>query len=142
MKIAIDRIGKIFIADNQNFRIRKVAIATGIITTFAGTGLPRRSGDNGPAIAANIEEPRGIAVDAAGNVFIGTTNNQVRRIDAVTGIITTVAGNGVWSFSGDGGSAAAAGLTAPEGIAFTPSGDLVISDSGNHRLRVVRGPVQ
>jgi sugar lactone lactonase YvrE len=135
-KIAFDQAGNLFIADSNNRRIRKVT--GGIITTFAGTGQPGQSGDNGPATAANIDEPRSIALDAAGNVYIGTSGNRVRRIDTTTGNITTVTGTGVWGFSGDGGAAAAARLTGPEGIAFTPRGDLVISDSANHRLRFVR----
>jgi sugar lactone lactonase YvrE len=140
-RIAVDRSGNIFISDSKNLRVRKVAAATGTITTVAGTGLYVPSGDNGLATKAAIGEPRGITFDAAGNLYFAA-HDRIRRVDAATGTITTVAGNGTSSLSGDGGPATAAGLTNPEGIAFTPSGDLLISDTGNNRVRVVRGPIR
>ena len=85
--------------------------ATGIITTVAGNGTGGFSGDNGPAQLASLDEPTGVAVDSAGNVFIADLGNQrIRRVDANTGIITTMAGNGTQTFSGDGGPATSAAL--------------------------------
>ena len=136
--VAVDQEGNFYIADTINHRLRRVDAATGIITTVAGTGVSGFTGDGVAATATRLNNPTGIAVDAAGNIFFSDRNNQrVRRVDASTGIITTVAGIGTVGFSGDGGSAASAQLTTPEGIALDADGNLFIADSNNHRVRRV-----
>ena len=100
--VAVDGAGNLFIADSGNNRIRKVDGA-GIITTVAGGGGRGFSGDGGPATAAALRFPLGVAVDGAGNLFIAdSSNNRIRKVDGA-GIITTVAGTGAFGFSGDGG---------------------------------------
>ncbi len=118
-----------FIADYQNNVIRKVTVSTGIITTIAGTGNDSYSGDNGPATAADLNFPEGVAVDASGNVYIADTeNNLVRKVTVSTGIITTIAGNDtVAGYSGDGGPAIYAELNDPTGVAVDASGTSCIT---------------
>jgi hypothetical protein len=99
---------------------------TGIITTVAGNGHPGYSGDNGPATAAGMDA-FDVKVDSAGNLFIAD-NTRVRKVDAVTGIITTVAGNGLIKYAGDGGVATETGLRGPTGLAIDAVGNLLISD--------------
>jgi len=133
-----DNSGNLFIADTQNNRIRRVAAATGIITTVAGNGTFGFSGDGGPATSAALAGPFGVAVDSSGNVFIADTgNNRIRRVDALTRIITAVAGNGNSGFAGDGGPAINASLNFPMGIFLDGAGNLFIADSNNNRVRVV-----
>jgi sugar lactone lactonase YvrE len=144
MGIAVGASGDIFIADTGNHRIRRVDARTGEISTVAGGGDPDGeggdAGDGGPATAAQLRGPRGVAVDAAGHVFIADTgNHRVRRVDAATGLISTIAGTGRAGFSGDGGEATAAELDAPSGVAVAPDGTLYIADAHNHRVRVVSG---
>jgi len=135
--VAADNAGNLYIADSENGRIRKVN-APGVITTIAGNGLFKFSGDNGAATRANFNRPAGLATDAAGNIYIADTlSNRIRRI-ATDGSITTVAGNGMLGFSGDGGPATAASLAWPEGsLAIDNSGNLYIPDTGNNRIRRV-----
>ncbi|MDG2306622.1 MAG: hypothetical protein P8R42_18615 [Candidatus Binatia bacterium] len=110
----------------------------GEITTYAGAGSGGETGDGGPATVAKIQGPGGQAMDAAGNLFFADTDNhRVRRVDASTGVITTVAGNGSQGFSGDGGAATAARLRFPHGVAVATNGDFYIADSDNHRIRLV-----
>ena len=91
----MDSAGDLFIADTDNNRIREVNHATGVITTVAGNGTQGYSGDNGPATAAELMLPRGVAVDSAGDLFIADAdNNRIREVNHATGVITTVAGNG------------------------------------------------
>jgi hypothetical protein len=107
--VAVDSVGNLFIADTGNSRIRKVSTG-GTITTVAGNGTNGFSGDGGAATSAALWFPRGVSVDASGNVFIADgRNNRIRRV-STAGTITTVAGSGVAGFSGDGGSATAAAL--------------------------------
>jgi sugar lactone lactonase YvrE len=185
--------GDLFIADSYNNRIRRIDARTGLISTVAGTGERGFSGDGGPAKAAELHFPEGIAIDARGNLFIGdTVNRRIRRVDAATGIITTYAGtsemgvnkegtpaaearflrlarlavdgagnvyvadspshrilridaetrrvrtfagSGSSGFSGDGGPARAAQLSFPEGVVVAPDGDVYLADVGNHRVR-------
>jgi hypothetical protein len=144
--LAMDGSGNLYIADTGNNVIRKVSPA-GIITTYAGNGNAGYSGDGGPATAASLNidiDPVGVAVDASGNLYIADTlNNRVRMVSAATGIIATVAGNGfgaadgIGGFSGDGGPAIAAELFAPTGLAVDSSGNLLIADLGNMRVRKV-----
>jgi trimeric autotransporter adhesin len=136
--VVLDAAGTsiLFIADTQNQRIRKVDLS-GTITTVAGNGTNAFSGDGGPATSASLNFPDAVAVDGAGNVFIAdTTNNRIRKVDT-GGIITTVAGNGSFGFSGDGGPAAAASLAGPDGVALDGAGNLLIADTSNQRIRKV-----
>src|SRR5439155_20751462 len=109
--VAVDGAGNLFMAEGGNARIRRVDAGTGTITTVAGNGTFGFSGDGGPATAAELGTPVGVALDGAGNLFIADYYNyRIRRVDAGTGTITTVAGNGTQGFSGDGGPATAAEL--------------------------------
>ena len=139
--VAVDFAGNIFMADgskNGTNRIRRVAATSHIITTIAGTGVQGYSGDGGPAILAQFRSLGGLAVDTSGNLYIADNfNNRIRMISAVTGVITTVAGNGISGSLGDGGLAVRAELDNPLSIAIDPSGDLYIADSGNQRIRRV-----
>ena len=138
--IAADPAGDLFIADAQNSVVREVVASTGVITTVAGTGPAGFGGDGGPAAAAQLNGPGGLAVDAAGDLFIADGGNgRVREVAASTGVITTVAGTGAAGFGGDGGPAAAAQLNGPGGLAVDAAGDLFIADVGNYRLREVTG---
>ena len=134
--VTVDASGNIFIADTANCRIRKVS-AGGIITTVAGNGTQAFSGDGGPAIAASLFEPHGLAVDASGNLFIADADNQRIREVSASGIITTVAGTGTQGFFGDGGQAALASLDDPTDVAVDASGNLFIADYSNNRIRKV-----
>ncbi|MCA1683550.1 MAG: right-handed parallel beta-helix repeat-containing protein, partial [Actinobacteria bacterium] len=120
-------------------RVRKVDAATGIITTVAGGGTPADDvGDGGPATAARLGTPRSIAVDRAGNLFIADLYaHRIRRVDAVSGIITTVAGTGISGLSGDGGPATSAQLAYSSGVALDGAGNMFIADEGNQRIRRV-----
>jgi uncharacterized protein (TIGR03437 family) len=133
-----DSSGNIYISDVQNQVIRMVTKSTGDITTFAGTNCCYGfAGDGGPANAAVLNHPVGLAFDSSGNLYIGDSNNHRIRMVSPSGIITTVAGTGNPGFSGDGGPATKADLNTPFGIAFDPSGNLYIADSGNNRIRVL-----
>jgi uncharacterized protein (TIGR03437 family) len=141
IRCAVDASGNLFIVDQGAFRVRKVDGA-GIITTYAGTGAQGFSGDGGPATQAEMNNPTADAVDAAGNLYISDQfNHRVRMVDAVTGTITTVAGNGVGTFAGDGGLATAASLYYPGEIVLDPTGALFIVDGGNNRIREVSGGI-
>jgi uncharacterized protein (TIGR03437 family) len=136
--VAVDSAGSLYIGDWGNNRIRKVA--NGVITTVAGTGTRGFSGDNGPAIGAQLANPEGVAVDSAGDLYIADLgNSSIRKVSA--GIITTVAGNGTSGFSGDGGPATSAQLHLPYGVAVDSTGNLYIGDSGNNRVREVSNGV-
>ena len=136
--IALDAAGNLFIADTVNNRVRRIDARTGIITTIAGTGEQKFSGDGGQATHASLFGPTGLALDAAGNLIIADRfNSRVRRVDARTGIITTVAGTGVSKFSGDGGPATQAQLDSPSDVALDRTGNLFIADQDNHRIRKV-----
>lgn len=137
--VAVDPAGNVFVADLDNHRIRRIDASTGTITTVVGT-TAGFSGDGGPATTAQLFAPYSIAVDGAGNLFIGDLGNQrVRRVDAGTGIITTVAGTGTPGFSGDGGPATAAELYQPIDVTVNAAGDLFVADFSNHRVRRVDG---
>jgi sugar lactone lactonase YvrE len=136
--VAVDSAGDIFIADSNNQRVREVAAATGIIATIAGTGVAGFGGDGGTATAARLDLPTAMALDAAGNLYIAdTVNHRVRRITVATGAITSVAGNGVEGYAGDGGLATAANLDLPNGLAVDVAGNLYIADTHNGRVREV-----
>ncbi len=115
--VAVGTSGNVYISENGSHRIRKVTVSTGIITTIAGTGSPGYSGDNGQATSAALYYPEGIALDTSGNVYIADIFNQrVRKVTIYTGIITTIAGTGTSSYSGDNGQATSATLTYPRGV--------------------------
>jgi uncharacterized protein (TIGR03437 family) len=136
--VAVDQAGNLYIADSLNYRIRMVS--NGVITTVAGNGRGGYSGDGGPAIGAQINQPWGVAVDSAGNLYIADTgNDRVRKVS--NGVMTTVAGNGTMGFSGDGGPATSAELFAPVAVALDSAGNLYIADGDNDRVRKVSNGV-
>jgi len=196
--MAIDATGNIFFTDLNNQRVRKIDTA-GIISTIAGSGVAGFGGDGGPATSARLSGPHGLAVDAAGNVYIADTNNyrirkvtpggtistvagvglptgaaplgdlgpatnatfvpwdvevdplgtiyisdwlghRIRRVDAITGIITTIAGNGISGFSGEGVPSANSQVSSPAGMALDTQGNLYFADSGNNRIRKINAP--
>ncbi|EFL31779.1 NHL repeat-containing protein [Streptomyces viridochromogenes DSM 40736] len=136
--VAADAGGNLFIGDYANHRVRRVDAATRQITTVAGTGIAGFNGDNQPAVNAQLNAPHTVAVDSGGNVFIAdTSNHRVRRVDAATRQITTVAGIGTAGFNGDGGPAIGVQLNSPVGVAVDSGGGLFIADASNYRVRKV-----
>lgn len=136
--MAADAAGNIYISDLVNNRIRRIDGKSGIVTTYAGNGTKGYSGDNGPAIEAELNLPTGLATDRFGNLFLAEAgNSRVREINAATEIITTVAGNGIDADTGDGGSAVNASIGHPCAIAFDASGELYIADSEFAVVRAV-----
>jgi sugar lactone lactonase YvrE len=137
--VAIDGAGDIFLSDTGNSVIRRIVPGTGIITTVAGTiGVLGYSGDGGPATAATFNSPNGIALDAAGNLFVAdTANNCVRRVDGLTGLVTTIAGTGVGGYNGDHIQAKTARLNAPWSVSLDPAGSIYVADQENHRVRKI-----
>ena len=134
--VAVDGSGNVLIADTYNSRVRRLAAGTGVITTVAGNGGYGFSGDGGPGTSTSLYQPTGVAVDGGGNVFIADRNNhRIRRLAAGTGIITTVAGDGTYGYSGDNGPGTSASLAYSQGLAVDGGGNVLIADSGNHRIR-------
>jgi sugar lactone lactonase YvrE len=134
----VDVAGNIYIPDYGNQRIRKVSAATGIIATIAGTGTSGYSGDNGPATNARVSYPNSICLDSAGNIYFSERgNNVIRKINAATGTISTVAGSNVQGYSGDGASAVSAELSEPNSVFVDKAGYMYISDYGNNVIRAV-----
>jgi hypothetical protein len=136
---AVDNDGNLYIADGEHHVIRKVDATTGIIDTVAGQGdTTGYSGDGGLATNAKLNSPTGVYVDATGNIYVADTKNDViRRVDATTNIINSVAGNGTAGFSGDGGLATLAQLDYPEAAWVDSSGNMFIVDTDNCRIRRV-----
>ena len=133
--LAFDNVGNLYIADNGNEVIRKVN-ASGIITTIAGGGTSGL-GDGGPATAASLYDPLGLVFDSEGNLYFSDGgHHRVRKI-STTGIISTIAGNGVSGYGGDNAAATAAKLVVPGYLAISPTGELYIPDWANYRVRVV-----
>lgn len=155
--ITVDAAGNLLIADSNNYAVRAVANQTGTfygvamtagnIYTVAGNGVALSSeplGDGGPALSGSVQGPYDVAVDAAGNLVIATSNTRVRVVAASNGTyygvamtagnIYTVAGDGSTTYPGDGGLATAAGLAAPTGVAIDAEGRLIVSDGDNHRV--------
>ncbi len=134
--VAVDSSGNIYIADTQNDRIREVS-ASGTITTVAGTGTAGYGGDGGPAASAELNVPQGVAVDSSGNIYIADTQNDRIREVGTSGTITTVAGNGVQGYAGDGSAASSAELNEPFSVKINSSGTVYIDDNGNNRVRAL-----
>jgi hypothetical protein len=136
--VALDGDGNLYIGDALNNRIRKVTVATSLITTVAGNGTGGYSGDGGPATSAELNFPSRPSLDTSGNLYIADyQNNRIRRVDASTGFITTVAGNGVAGYSGDGGVASGAELNGPVSVTVDAAGNLYVGDVNNARIRAV-----
>jgi sugar lactone lactonase YvrE len=135
--VAYDTHGNLFLADASNHTVREIS-SSGIITTLAGTGIEGYSGDGAAATSAQLDTPTGVAVDAAGNVYIADSHNhRIREVS--NGTITTLAGTGTPGFSGDGAAATAAQLSLPSGVAVDTTGNVYIADTNNHRIRKVSG---
>jgi uncharacterized protein (TIGR03437 family) len=135
--VSVDSGGNLYIADSNNYRIRKVS--NGVITTAAGNGTQGFGGDNGPAASAQLQ-PWGVAVDSSGSLYVADSpNHRIRKIS--NGVITTVAGNGMPGFSGDNGPATSAQLYYPYGVAVDASSNVYIADTFNYRIRKVSGGV-
>ncbi|HEV2446758.1 MAG TPA: IPT/TIG domain-containing protein, partial [Candidatus Sulfopaludibacter sp.] len=135
--VALDSAGNVYIADRDNGRIRMVNSA-GVISTFAGGGSANGIGDGGPAAAAQLASPQGLAVNGAGALFISDTgHNRIREVFP-NGAIITLAGTGTCCYSGDGGPAAAAEIDAPLSLALDSAGNLYLADSGNSAVRAIQ----
>ena len=132
--IAFDKNGDYYIADNGAHCIRKVDAATNIITTVAGNGTFGNSGDGGPATSAQLGFPNDIALDGAGNLYIADERYVIRRVDKQTGVITTVAGNGVLGTWSNGQTALSAQLGSIRGICVDKAGNIFLADLNNHRI--------
>ena len=140
--IALDSSHHLYFADGENNRIRRVDLATGIITTVAGTGEPADSGDGGPGIRGGVARPTGIVADSLGNLYFSSSWSRVRKWNVSTGVMETVAGQATTSFDGDGGSATAALFWDPIPSAVDPAGSLYITDYENSRIRVIAAKTQ
>jgi sugar lactone lactonase YvrE len=133
--LAMDLNGNLYIADTDNHRIRKITAST--ISTVAGSGEQFFSGDNAAATGAGLDSPNGVAVDVAGNIYIGDTRNQRIRVVNTSGIISTLAGNGSKSYAGDGGAAIGASLARPRGLSVDAQGNIYVADSDNNSIRLI-----
>ncbi len=145
-KLALDAAGNLYIADRADYRIRVVSAATGVISTVAGTGgvctAGFTCGDGGAATSAMLATPNAIALDAAGDLLIATADQQIRKVNAATGIINTIAGNGTTcadstTACGDGGSAAQAQFNEVQGLTLDGAGNLLIADATQNRVREI-----
>ncbi len=132
--LAVDLAGNVYVADNGNSRIRRIS-PDGIVTTVAGNGTSGFSGDDGPATRAQLSSVLGLVVDGSGDLLLSDSENHRVRMIAPDGTISTVAGNGVCGFSGDGGAAAIAQLCNPAGMAMDRAGNLFIAEAGDGRIR-------
>src|SRR5260370_23000771 len=135
-RVAADRAGNLYIADLGNNRVRKVG-PDGVITTIAGTGQAGSAGDGGPAVSAQLNAPRNVAVDGFGGLYIAEFNGHRIRLVTPDGLIQTVAGTGLSGSAGEGVAATSAQLSYPAGISVDFTGTLYIADSGNQRIRKV-----
>ena len=135
--ICLDKYGNLFFASPAANEIIKID-TMGTVAIIAGTGIEGFSGEGGPATAAKLGGPAAVAVDTFDNIYIADgANNRVRKVDAITGFITTIAGLGSGSFSGDGGPASAAELYGPNGLYFDKHGNLYVTDANNNRVRKI-----
>jgi DNA-binding beta-propeller fold protein YncE len=136
--LAVDPQGNLLLSDSRHFRVRRIDKNSGLIQAVAGRGTNRHEGDGGPATSSDVQLPSALAVDQAGNVFIVQAGeNRVRRVDARTGAISTVAGTAAPGSGGDGGPATKAGLYGPSGVAVDREGNLFISEAFSRRIRRV-----
>lgn len=135
--IAVDADGHLYIADTMNHRIRRVEAGTGRISTIAGVGQPRFSGDGGPSVKAGLNEPAALVVLGTRLYIADQSNNRVRMIELTTETMTTVAGTGTAAYNGDGIPAVEASLAGPSGLAVGGDGTLYIADTFNGRIRAV-----
>ena len=134
LAVAVDSLGRLFIADTGNNRVRMVD-ENGVITTVAGTGLQGYSGNGGPGVLAKLDAPAGVAVDGADHVFIADTGNQrIRALDLRTGLIQNVAGTGRSGFNLQGGIALQVNLDGPTGLFADASGAVYLADTNNNRI--------
>ena len=138
--ICLDKFGNIYFADANNNRVRKIDAESGIITTIAGNGTAGYSGDGGQGTNAQLLIPTGVTSDTGGNIYLSDAlNRRIRKIDALTGIITTVAGNGTMGNSGDGGQATNAQINAVTGLCTDKSNNIYIVDIDNNNVRKING---
>lgn len=138
--LALALNGDLFIADTGNHAIRRLAIATGILTTVAGTGALGFSGDGGAAVLAQLDAPEGLGVGPAGDLYIADTGNRrIRRLEVESGTITTIAGNGGAGSGGDSGPSTDATFEAPGAVAVASTGAYFVGDRASHRVRSVNG---
>jgi hypothetical protein len=136
--LAFGPTGDLYICLRNDHKVRKIDMRTNIIRTIAGSGAKGYAGDHGPALRATFNGPKEIAVDGDDNIYlVDTENHCIRRIDAGSGLVSTVAGTGQPGGSGDGGPATAATLKRPHGACVDAAGNIYIGDSENHRLRYV-----
>ena len=136
--MSVDGAGDVYIADSDNYMIRRIDHTTGIVTRVAGTGTGGNSPDGTVATVADIGWVTDVAVNAAGDLYIADEqHNVIRRVDHATGLISTVAGTGAAGYSGDDGLATIAELNGPYGVSVTAAGDLYIADSANNVIRRV-----
>jgi gliding motility-associated-like protein len=139
--ICADKNGNLYIADTYNSRIRKINLATGIITTIGGDGTISHSGDSGPATNAGIPYPVSVCIDLDGNLYLAEVRSgntsRIRKINASNGVITTIAGDANIGFSGDGGLAVNAELDDPAGVCVDRSGNVYISEYDHSRIRKI-----
>ncbi|HEX3877472.1 MAG TPA: hypothetical protein VHW24_10830, partial [Bryobacteraceae bacterium] len=135
--VALDSKGNVFLAEPEDGRIREITISNHDIITAVGNGVLGFTGDGGSALKAEIHQASGIAVDSSGNIYIADTLNNRIRMVSTSGTITTIAGNGSYSYSGDGGTATSALLFAPQAVAADPAGNLYIVDTDNDVVREV-----
>jgi uncharacterized protein (TIGR03437 family) len=134
--VAADSQGNVYVGDTANNRVRKVA-SNGVITTVAGSGDAGYSGDGGAAVNAQVGNPAALAVDTAGNIYIADASSRVRKV-FLSGIITTIAGNGTKGYSGDGGSASNATLSGPSALAVNAAGSIWVADTFNNAVRLLQ----
>jgi len=138
--LAFDSVGNLYVADAHNHRLRRVDSVTGVISTVVGTGVAGFSGDGGSGASAQVNLPKGVAVDASGNLYFADSRNErVRRVDAGTGVVSTVAGSGTQGFGGDGSAASGGMLDSPRGVGVAAGGLPVFADVNNNRVRGVDG---
>lgn len=134
--VAVDAAGNIYFVEELNNIIRKVN-TSGIASTVAGSGSTGFSGDGGPATAATFFQPTAVAIDGIGNLYIADKyNNRIRKVDTA-GMITTIAGTGIFGFGGDGGPATAAQFASPGGLNVDAAGNVFVADAGNNRIRKI-----
>ncbi len=137
MGLSVDHSGNLLVIEQFGHRVRKIAPGSNIISTIIGTGVIGYSGNGGPATAATISYPNTIFVDSADNIYLTDNGNHALRKINTAGIISTIAGNGLEGFSGDGGPATSARLDYPAGATMDATGNIYIADYGNHRIRKI-----